>query len=593
MSHAAPQSMSRSNIARTPTRWRRWRGAGVVLLTTAWWAALPATAHAADHPDGPALTSKAPVFKTPAAAASDAAANAGGTTVRLRPAPRYTGNYIVRWRDGQAPSSSTVDTASRMRQLEANTGVAMSVKRQMGGAFQLLSVANAGGQDPEAVAARLRQDPRIADAVPDRWLRIQDTIPNDPDFASGQVYLGPPSQVAGGVNLPRAWDRTRGNSALVIAVVDTGYLPHADLAGRLVPGYDFITSPTVSNDGDGRDGDPTDAGDNELAGSNCGGTVISTAQPNSWHGTRVASVLGAITNNGANMAGVDWNARIQPVRVSGRCGAQLSDTVDGMRWAGGLSVPGVADNPTPARVINVSLGGGTCSSVEQQAVNDLAARGVVVVAASGNIDPNNPQDIAVEAPADCAGVIAVTAHANDGENASFARVGPAVAISAPGGGCGNSKVQNGACVGGQSFIRTLSNTGKFALGTDTEVASQGTSFATPMVSGVVALMLAANPSLTPAQVTRVLQSSARPHPANTYCTMQSTQVCGAGLLDADAAVTLAPTPPAAATPPPAAQPVASDGGGGGGAVTPWAGLLLALAGVAGFALRRQRGATAR
>lgn len=567
MPTAAPQSMSWSSIAQRPSRWRRWQRwhVGRVVLTSM------------------AMLAAAASLAVPMAAHAD-------TTVRLKPAPRYTGNYIVRWRDGQAPSDNTAETAKRMQQVQDSTGVALAVKRKMGGALQLLSVSNASGEDPEAVAARLRKDPRIADAVPDRWLRVHDTTPNDPEFVPNQIYLGSPQQAVGGVNLPKAWDRTRGSNAVVIAVVDTGYLPHPDLVSRIIPGYDFITQPVVSNDGDGRDADPRDPGDNEPVGTVCSDGTVNTAVPSTWHGTRVASVLGAVTNNGTNIAGVDWNAQILPVRVSGRCGAQLSDTVDGMRWAGGLSVPGVPDNPTPARVINVSLGGGTCSSVEQQAINDLTARGAVVVAAAGNAAPGQVAG-GVEAPADCAGVIAVTAHANDGENASYANVGPEVAISAPGGGCGNSRVQNGACVGGQSVIRTLANDGTSTPTTYNVSSAQGTSFATPMVSGVIGLMLAVNPSLTPAQIVATLKTSARPHPANTFCTRTSTAVCGAGLLDADAAVALAPTPPATATPPTAAQPVtdtsSNGGGGGGGAVAPWLAVLLAVGGAVGFALRRR------
>lgn len=491
----------------------------------------------------------------------------------------YTGNYIVRWRDG----SQTVDN-TRMRNVEANTGLALSVRRPMAAALQLMSVADARGDNPEAVAARLRQDPRIADAVPDRWLRLHDTIPNDPEFAANQTYMGPPTQVVGGANLPRAWDRSRGSSGVVIAVVDTGYLPHPDLVARLVPGYDFINTTSVSNDGDGRDGDPIDPGDFVAAGTTCpdgSGPASST-----WHGTRVASVLGAATNNATGIAGVDWSARIQPVRVSGRCGALLSDTVDGMRWAGGLAVPGVPANPTPARVVNISLGGGTCSSIEQQAVNDLAAAGVVVVAATGN----NAGPVA--APADCSGVIAVTAHANDGENASFANIGSQVTISAPGGGCGNSRVAiiNGVATcttpGGQSFIRTLSDTGQTTANGFTITFSQGTSFAAPMVSGVVAMMFAVNASLTPAQVMTGLKNSARPHPAGTFCTASANAgKCGAGLLDADGALTAAANPAATTQPP--ADTGGGGGGGGGGAFTLWSGALLLWIGIAGFATRRR------
>ena len=521
------------------------------------------------------------VIALAAAAACGAVPTGTALAAGVQSAPAYTGHIIVRWRDGSGAvdgSGKSPAAAEALKQLSERTGIALSQRRAMGGNLQLLQVADALAGDPEAAAARLRQDPRVADAVPDRWLRLHDTLPDDPEFQVNQPYLKGTGTAVGGVNLPRAWDRTRGSSGMVVAVVETGILPHPDLQGRLLSGFDFISTTTVSNDGDGRDGDPTDAGDGLPAGFTCPGSSTPTPEPtnNSWHGTRVAGVLGAATNNARDIAGVDWNARILPVRVSGRCGALLSDTVDGMRWAGGLPVPNVPDNPNPARVVNISLGGGTCSSIEQQAVNDLNARGVVVLAAAGN------NRGAVEAPADCNGVIAVTAHANGGENASYANVGPQVAISAPGGGCGNSQVVDGRCTVTPSVIRTLSNDGKTSLGNYVVASSAGTSFATPMVSGVVSMMFAVNGSLTPAQVTAALKSSARPHPSGTFCTTNP-GVCGAGLLDADGALLAAlAMPPAPAAPAPAA-----DGGGGGGAVPLWSALLLAVAGLFSFALRRR------
>jgi serine protease len=517
-------------------------------------------------------------------APASASGSAPASVPIMRPAPRYTGNYIVRWRDGSQTADTSADTA-RMRRVESSTGLALTVRRPMANAMQLLTVKDSRGDDPETVARRLRQDPRVADAVPDRWLRLHDTTPNDSDFANQLPYMGSPTNNTGAANLLRAWDRTRGSANVVIAVVDTGYLDHPDLAGRLVAGYDFISSTSVSVDGDGRDSDAHDPGDYVPSGSTC--QDGSGASDSSWHGTRVASVLGAATNNASGIAGVDWTARIQPVRVSGRCGALLSDTVDGMRWAGGLAVPGVPNNPTPAKVVNVSLGGGTCSSIEQQAVNDLNAAGVVVVAASGNSAG------AVEAPADCTGVIAVTANANDGDNSSFANVGSAVAISAPGGGCGNSKVivSNNVvtgCATAQSFIRTLSNAGTAGPTTYNIVSSQGTSFSAPMVSGVVALMFAANPALTPAQVTAVLKNTARAHPAGAYCTRSgNTGKCGAGLLDADAAVAAAPNPPSTGSTTTSTAADSGGGGGGGGAISPWSGAVLLLIGLVGFGMRRR------
>ncbi|RZT42611.1 MprA protease, GlyGly-CTERM protein-sorting domain-containing form [Cupriavidus agavae] len=550
---------------------------------------VPPVFHSLSRPSRPILLLPAVLLALGATLtlAPAAHAQADASAAQARPAPRYTGNYIVRWRDGSQTVDSQADT-SRMKRVASNTGLTLSVRRPMGGGSQLLTVKDARGESPELVARRLRNDPRVADAVPDRWLQLHDTTPNDPEFAVNQPYLGTPASLTGAANLTRAWDRSRGSSSIVVAVVDTGILAHPDLAGRLVPGYDFISTTTVSVDGDGRDSDPTDPGDYVPTGETCpgGGDPDRTS---TWHGTRVAGVLGAATNNSLGIAGVDWSARIQPVRVSGRCGALLSDTVDAMRWAGGLNVPGVPNNPTPAKVINISLGGGSCKdSPEQKAVDDLNAAGVVVVAAAGN------QGSAVESPADCSGVIAVTAHANDGENASYANVGKEIAISAPGGGCGTSKVvESGGittCASrGPLGITTLSNDGAASPGAYTiSRNSAGTSFAAPMVSGVAAMMLAVNPSLTPAQVTAVLKASARAHPANTYCTASvNAGKCGAGLLDADAALALAPTPPATgsnAAPPPA---TAGDSGGGGGAFAPWSAAVLLLVGIAGFVTRRR------
>jgi len=533
--------------------------------------------------------SRAAVFRWPAAAlvalcwAIHAPATLAADGVQSSPA--YTGNVIVRWRDTSlTPSASgamgdakqgTPAGEDRLQQLRSHSGVNLAVRRSMAGNTDLVGTADGSHPDPEALAATLRQDPRVADAVPDRWLHLHDTIPNDPEFASAQPYMMGTGTAVGGANLPRAWDRSRGSAGIVVAVLDTGYLPHPDLAAKLVAGYDFISSTTVSNDGDGRDSDPTDAGDNVPSGFLCPGssTPTTTATSNSWHGTRVASVLGALTNNGQGIAGVDWNTRILPVRVAGRCGALLSDTVDGMRWAAGISVPNVPDNVNPARVINISLGGGTCTSIEQQAINDVVGRGVSVVVAAGNSGG------ALEAPADCSGVIAVTAHVNDGENSSFASVGPQVTISAPGGGCGNSKVVNGMCTTAVSQIRTLSNDGTTSLGAYKTINSQGTSFAAPMVSGVVSLMLSVNGTLSPAQITAALKSSARPHPSGTYCTTNP-GVCGAGLLDAAGALTAAANTTAA-------PPAPSSGGGGGGAMAPWLAALLGVAGLLAFSLRRR------
>jgi serine protease len=346
------------------------------------------------------------------------------------------------------------------------------------------------------------------------------TTPTDPGYLPYQWhYFAPGGANVGGANLPNAWDITRGSASISVAVIDTGYRQHADL-GPVLPGYDFITDIFTANDGNGRDSDAQDPGDwvavNECPGGN-------TADNSSWHGTHVAGTIAALMNNGIGGTGIAPNVKILPVRVLGKCGGLMSDVVDGMRWAAGLAVPGVPVNPNPADVLNLSLGGsGTCSTTEQRAVTDIVTAGKVIVAATGNAS-----SISVGDPADCVGVIAVTAHTISGLRPTWANVGTETAISAPGGSPG---------------VFSLLNTGTTVPVADSYAIYQGTSMATPHVAGVIALMLSVKSSLTPAQVKSYLQSSARPFPAGSYCST-SGGLCGSGLLDATGALSAIPAAP--------------------------------------------------
>ena len=168
-----------------------------------------------------------------------------------------------------------------------------------------------------------------------------------------------------------------------MAVVDTGVRPHADLAANLLPGYDFISMTTVSNDGDGprTPMPPTPA----TARSPVTAAVprrsarrAGTARtwPVRWRRCRTTAWV---------WAGVAFNAKIVPVRVLGKCGGYTSDIADGVIWAAGGSVAGVPNNANPARVINMSLGGsGVCGPTMQGAINAARSRGTVVVVAAGN-----------------------------------------------------------------------------------------------------------------------------------------------------------------------------------------------------------------
>jgi len=243
--------------------------------------------------------------------------------------------------------------------------------------------------------------------------------------------------------------------------------------------------------------------------------------------------------------------------VLGKCGGYDSDIIAGMLWAAGLERVAGALNANPARVLNMSLGGrGTCTSAYIDAVQRINAAGAVVVAAAGN-------DVgqSVGTPANCPGVIGVGGLRHAGTKVGFSDLGPEIALSAPGGNC----VFDNDAQPCSYPILAGSNTGTqgavASTWTDSIDYGVGTSFASPIVAGAAALVLAQRPALTPAEVRSVLQSTARAFPQDgatnlpledtpvpqcrapdgsdqlqCYC---QTGLCGTGMLDAAAAVAAA------------------------------------------------------
>jgi serine protease len=351
------------------------------------------------------------------------------------------------------------------------------------------------------------RDPNVEYAEPDRMMHKMLT-PNDPRYAEQWQYADP----VGGLRANTAWDSATG-TGVVVAVIDTGYRPHADLSGQFVQGYDFITDTAIAADGNGRDSDASDPGDSTTAGQ-CG--AGEPASGSSWHGTHVAGTIAARTNNGVGVAGTAFNAKILPVRVLGKCGGYTSDIADAIIWSSGGTVSGVPANANPAKVINMSLGGGgACDTTTQNAINSARSRGTVVIVAAGNEN----QDASNSNPANCAGVVTVAATTKAGGRAYYSNFGSVVDVAAPG---GDSRVAGGG------ILSTL-NSGTTTPGADSYAFYQGTSMATPHVAGVAALMLSKTPGMTPDQVEAKLKSSARTFPA-------SCVGCGAGLVDAAAAV---------------------------------------------------------
>lgn len=389
---------------------------------------------------------------------------------------------------GATLSANSLSQAANAKVIyEASVGIKTRVYEVQGSAESLELAQNI--KDLEAL-------PGVSSAEID--LRVYPmTAPNDP-LLGGQWAL----DSGYGVDAVTTWQSAQGEGVRV-AVVDTGVVAHEDLASNVVGGYDFISDSTTANDGDGRDGDPTDAGDwaaNEVCGY---------ASNSSWHGTHVAGIIAAVNNNGIGVSGVAPKATIVPVRALGRCGGSTSDVFAAARWAAGLSVPGVPSNSYPARIINMSLGSAqACPSWMQSAIDEIAAVGVLIVVAAGNANV----DAATTAPASCNNVLTVASSTSQGARSSFSNYGSAVDIAAPGSGVLNT-INLGTTVAGNSGYEQRS----------------GTSMAAPHVAGVAALVLSLEPDLSLADLRSRLLSTATAF--SSTCSE-----CGAGIVSASGAV---------------------------------------------------------
>jgi serine protease len=401
--------------------------------------------------------------------------------------------------------------------LSETAGVPFTFLREMsGGAFVYRLPARISLLEIKGIAQRLLELPAVAVVEPDLII-LPDMVPNDTHYGLQWHYFAPTATTFG-INAPTAWDITTGSSSIVVAVIDTGITNHVEFTGRTVPGYDFINDVLVANDGDGRDSNPSDPGDWITAKESATGYFKGCpTSDSSWHGTHTAGTIGAASNNGVGVAGINWQSKILPVRVLGKCGGYMSDIIDGMRWSAGLSVTGVPANANPAKVINMSLGGaGSCSSEMQTAVNQVVAAGTTIVVSAGNSNLN----ASGFTPASCNGVITVAATSISGNKASYSNYGATIEISAPGGDTGN-------------LIASTWNTGTTIPLADAYAYMGGTSMAAPHVAGVASLLYSLNQHLTPAEVLAHLQASVTAFPAGGTCT---TANCGSGIVNAGAAV---------------------------------------------------------
>lgn len=426
--------------------------------------------------------------------------------------------------------------------------------------------------EAQAQAARLMQDPNVAWAIPNVIEKSATAGGGDDPWVYWQTWLrARDAGLRGVANLPKAWQAmsSRSLSPVVVAVLDSGILPYADLAGRSWPGYDFVSELEFARDGNGFDSDPTDPGNWLTAADRAANPALYEGCPeraSSWHGLSIASMLAAQAQNGLDGAGILAPLSgpvLLPVRVAGACGAEVSDIVEGMLWAAGIAYQGTpALNPHPARVINLSFGGdGSCAASGQQdaawlyrqTIAALKAKGTLVVASAGNGNDSGPQ-AQPSRPANCPGVLAVTALHPEGFKASYANlvdvaVYPSVATN--GGDVPLDLLEEPA------GIVTASNLGTRAADPQGYVIQSmvGTSFAAPTAAGVAALMLAVDPYLSVDELISGLMGTALPHlsvqdaadlgmpvwpaceagrnVARCYC---SASTCGAGRLDAEGAI---------------------------------------------------------
>ncbi len=569
-----------------------------------------------------------------------------GLIVKLKDAqPRS----VVRLKAASVPSDGFFRQRQRMADATRRKRVSFLVQRPTAFAANVIHPGHAISWDEaNAQAQRLRADPDVEWVVVNEIVKRQSVPVPDPGYLRGNgntsitelINWGVPASGAGQVwlqglpgngfregvaDFPEAWSfidaRSQPLSPVVVAVLDTGSLPHPDLDGRLLPGHDFVYQPLSSGDGDGVDNDPTDLGDWVSSSDKAAHPDVFDADcpvepQSSWHGLSIAGMLVANTNNGqygsgmlGQLNGPIGPAMLIPVRVAGKCGAEVSSIIEGMLWASGVSYQGAPALPAhPARIINLSFGNdGKCDSSSNagalylQTIATLKSNGVLVIASAGNEDVGGTKGTM---PANCPGVLGVTGLNQDGYKARYANmISDGVAVAS---GDVDAAVPLPHLI--DEGIYTLTNTGVTVPNLDPAsghgmAQKVGTSFAAPQAVGVAAMMLAINPNLSVQQLIDLIKSKSRPFPsgtvpmcnptvpqANCSCTNTAPLTCGAGILDAPQAVAWAASTVGAGatsapvigsvtyfTPSRVAPTRTSSGGGGGGSIG-W----IELLGLAGF-----------
>lgn len=342
------------------------------------------------------------------------------------------------------------------------------------------------------------QSHEAVEIVSPNFIRRIQRIPDDTEFDDNQENLNV-------MNLPNAWDITVGDAVddVIIAVVDTGvYSNHIDLKNKLIDGYDFVSSVANSLDGDGIDPNPEDPGDSP------------NVNESSWHGSHVAGIAAAESDNNEGIAGVSWGAKIMPLRA---CGAQsicdTSDIIQAVRYAAGLNNSSGTIPDEPADIINLSFGGSGFSPVEDALFQQISDLGIIVVASAGNDESTE-----LNYPASYDDVFSIGAIDNSKALTFFSNYGVTLDLVAP----------------GRLVLSTIVNEDENTGVQSSDYAFySGTSMSAPHVAGVLALMKAVYPDLTPEDFRALINSGTITEDLGDE---GRDDFYGYGLLDADLAV---------------------------------------------------------
>lgn len=461
-----------------------------------------------------AATSSVALAATPSPSPKPAPAAQAMTSLPTAPVEKVIVTYKAKTAEAGSNTAAKTDATAK----GAETGESLSFERRLAGGAALIDLGGeTSKQDVAEVMAAFRADASVASVEPDIRAYAMAVTPNDTEYTKQWDLF----EATGGMNVPGAWDKSTG-SGVNVAVIDTGYAAHTDLAANVISGYDFISTSADARDGNGRDSDAKDEGDWNATDGECG--TGSKASNSSWHGTHVAGTIAATTGNSKGVAGIAYNAKIQPVRVLGKCGGSSADIADAITWASGGTVPGVPANPTPAKVINMSLGGAssTCPSVYQNAINGAVSRGTTVVVAAGNSNAN----ASGFTPANCANIINVASTSREGNRSFYSNYGSIVDVAAPGGETRRATDTPGTVTTPENGILSTLNSGATTQSTENYKPYQGTSMAAPHIAGLAALLKSAKSTLTPAEIEAAIKSNARPLPGT------CTGGCGTGIADA-------------------------------------------------------------